>query len=357
MKRILGIISWLAAIVAFLQSQARSTIEGGQNATSAGGNGTGRGRTATRPADIPAAGWKDILKRTLREVKDDNITTVAAAMTYYGLLALFPALIAVVSVYGLLFDANDVSRQLAEISTLLPTSAAEIVTEQVEAIVSTSDAALGFGLIISIVAALWTVSSGVSALIKAINLAYDETENRSFVKLRLVALGLTVGLVVFVVGAIFVITALPSAMDAMGMTAGAVNLTSILRWPGLGLILVLALAVLYRIGPNRDAAKWRWVSWGAVIAAVTWLLASLLLNVYVANFGSYNETYGALGGVVVLMLWMFVSALIVLVGAELDAELEAQTKWDTTTGPPEPMGEREAVKADRLGKRADKVDL
>lgn len=309
----------------------------------------GRGRTAQAPRDIPAAGWKDILLRVKDEMKDDNLTTIAGAMTYYGFLALFPALIAIVSLYGLIADPADLQRQLADVTDILPAETTGIVTDQLDSIVSSTDASLGVGFAISLIATFWTVSSGVSALIKAINLVFDEEETRSYLKRRLLALGLTVGLIVFVVATVFIITALPAVLTNIGLTESVIDLVSWLRWPALGIGLMIALAVFYRFAPNREHAKWRWVSWGAVAATVAWLVASIGLNVYVSNFGSYNETYGTLGGVIVLMLWMFVSSLIVLLGAELDAELEAQTTRDTTTGPPRPMGRRDAVKADKLG--------
>lgn len=323
----------------------------GPNATirSSVGTTSGRGRAADAPEEIPASGWKDIVLRVKQEMKDDNLTTIAGAMTYYGILALFPALIALVSLYGLISDPNDVQRQLAELADILPAETSSLVSEQLDSIVSSSDAGLGFGFALALLATLWTVSSGVSALIKAINLVFDEEETRGFVKLRLLALGLTVGFLVFAVATIFTITALPAVLDTIGLSPGVVDLVVWLRWPALGIAVMGALAVFYRYAPNRDNAKWRWVTWGAVGATVSWLAASFALNFYVTNFGSYNETYGTLGGVIVLLLWMFVSSLIVLLGAEVDAELEAQTARDTTTGPPLPMGRRDAVKADRLG--------
>lgn len=361
MRRIIDLATKLAVLVA----AARAAMVRGQNQTTESGpkgqqpirlpNGH-RGRSASRPSAIPARGWKDVLVRVVAEMKEDNLTMVAAAMTYYGVLALFPALIAVVSLYGLVADAAAAQAQVADLTAILPGSAAELINSQLAAIVESSNAALGLGFAVSLAATFWSVSSGVAALIKAINLAYDETETRGFVQLRMISLALTTGLILFVVAAIFVITVLPLLLGAVGVSSGLITAASWLRWPVLGIALIGALAAFYRFGPNRDPAKWRWLTWGAAAAAIVWLAASVLLNFYVSNFGSYNETYGALGGVIVLLLWMFVSALIVLLGAELDAELEAQTGVDTTTGPPEPMGERNAIKADNLGKPAELVD-
>ncbi len=361
MRRILDLLS--RAAVLFAAAKALASGRRRKDAPTEQGmafNGarppTGRGRSAEVPSEIPARGWKDVAMRVYAEMKDDNLTTIAAAMTYYGVLALFPALIAVIALYGLLADPADVQAQIEDLADLLPASASEIVTTQVSDLAAGSGAALGLGFVVSMVAALWSVSSGVAALTKAINLAYDETETRSFVKLRILALGLTLGLVLFVIVAVFVITALPAVLDALGVSAGMISMTTWLRWPLLGLALLVALAAFYRWAPNRDPARWRWVTWGALFATIVWLAASALLNVYVSRFGSYNETYGTLGGVIVLLLWMFVSALIVLLGAELDSELEAQTRHDTTTGLPQPMGSRNAVKADELGRTAAEVD-
>lgn len=269
------------------------------------------------------ARWKQVAKNVVAEVKEDNLTTVAAAMTYYGLLALFPALIAVVSMYGLVADPSQVQGQIDSISSILPAEAATTVTTQLSEIVSGANSTLGIGFALSLLATLWTVSSGVGALIKAINLSFDETETRSFLKLRMLSLGLTLGVIVFVVGAIFTITSLPAVLDNLGVSDAVIGWVAWLRWVGLAVVLMIGLGLFYRWAPNRQPIKWRPVTIGAVVATVLWLAASVGLNFYVSNFGSYNETYGTLGGVIVLLLWMYVSSLIVLVGAELDAELAA----------------------------------
>lgn len=267
--------------------------------------------------------WRKVADYVRTQFKHDNITTHAAAMTYYGLLALFPALIATVSLYGLISDPAEIEQQIDMVASVLPESAADLVGEQLAEIVGGSGASLGIGFAVSILAALWTASSGVAALVKAVNRIHDATETRSFVKVRLLAMALTVGIVLFVITAAFVITVLPPVIESAGFSEGSASAVLWLRWPGLGFAMIVGLGVLYRFAPNRTA-KWRWITIGAVSATVLWLLASLGLSFYVSNFASYNETYGALGGVIVLLLWIYVSALVVLLGAEIDVGLELE---------------------------------
>ena len=305
-----------------------------------------RGRTADSPTEIPLPGWRDILKRTLGQLKSDNVPIIAAGVAYYLFLALLPALAAVISVYGLVADPNDVSRQLDSLLGALPADAASFLQEQIETIVGTSSGGLGLSVVVSVLLALWSASKGMQALVIALNVAYDEEETRKFVKLRGLALGLTVGLVVasaVLVGGMALIGALA---DRLG-TAAAWAVT-ILRWPVLALLLLGLLAVLYRHAPDRDPPKWRWVSPGALIAVVLWVLGSVAFNVYVTNFGSYNETYGTLAAAVLLLLWLYLSAYIIILGAEFDAETERQTVKDSTVGPHEPLGARRAYAADTV---------
>lgn len=265
--------------------------------------------------------WRYVFDYVRASFKNDSLSTHAAAMTYYGILALFPALIATVSLYGLLADPAEIQAQLDSIANVLPESAASLIEEQLSDIVGASGAGLGIGLAISILAALWTASSGVGALIKAVNKVHDATETRKFVALRLLAIAFTVGIVSFVIVSVFSVTALPAVLDWIGLSPGTASVIVWMRWPALGVALMVGVGVLYRFAPNRET-KWRWVSIGAVTATVLWLVASLGLNIYVSNFASYNETYGTLGGVIVLLLWIYVSALIVLIGGEIDVALD-----------------------------------
>jgi membrane protein len=307
-----------------------------------------RGLEATRPREIPRPGWKDVLARTYQHIQDHRMLMVSGALAFFGLLAIFPGLIALVSIYGLVSDPADVEAQMAVVGEPLPAEAETLLMEQMQSIVASAPSGLGLAVGFGILVALWSASTGVAYLIDTMNIAYDEAETRGFVKRRGLALLFTLGVILFVVLAVFGITALPPLVEALGLGEAGTQAVALGRWPVLGLMVILGLAVLYRFGPDRKAAKWRWVTPGAVVATVLWLAASLLFSLYVSVAGGFAETYGALGSIIVLLLWLQISALAILVGAELDASLEHQTARDSTIGPDEPMGEREAVKADTL---------
>lgn len=307
-----------------------------------------RGRDATTPTDIPRRGWKDVLTRTVAESKADHLGLLAAGVAFFGLLALVPGLFALVSVYGLVADPADVPRHVDDLLGTAPREVRDFVASQLEQVTGTSSGAAGLSALLGVAVALWSASSGMKNLIEALNAAYDETEGRGFVKVRSLALLFTVGAVLFVVVSVGVITVVPN------LVPGPVAL---LRWPLLGAAFVGGLAVLYRHGPSRNEAEWRWTTPGALVAAVLWLAGSGLFSLYAGSFGSYNETYGSLGGVVVVMLWLFLTSTVVLLGAELDAELERQTTHDTTEGRDRPMGERQAYAADTVGPTAEEVEL
>lgn len=306
------------------------------------------GADADTPAQIPAAGWKQILKRAWAEQKEDNIGLIAAGVAYYAFTALFPALIAAVTLYGLVADPAQVAEQTRSLTDQLPADAASLITTQLTTVAEGSGGALGVGLVVSVLAALFSASGGVGNLIKAINIAYDEEETRKFLKLRGLALLLTLGAVLFVVVAVGLIAVLPVVLDNIGLGGIGTALALVLRWVGLVAFMMVALAVLYRYAPDRDAPKFSWVGLGAIVATLLWIVGSAAFSFYVSNFGSYGKTYGALAGVVVLLLWFYLTAFIVLLGAEINSESEQQTAKDSTVGPPQPMGQRRAEKADSL---------
>jgi membrane protein len=317
------------------------------------GSGPGHGRDAERPRAIPAAGWKDILRRTKSEIKGDNVALLAAGVAFYALLSLVPALVALISVYGLVADPSDIDRQVGDALSAAPTEVRDLVEEQMTSITESSEGGLGTAAVIGIALALWSASSGMKHVMTAINVAYDEDETRKFLKLRGTALILTIGAVGFVVVAVGVIAALPALVADTSLGAPARIAVSILRWPLLGVGLAFGLAVLYRYGPYRDEPRWTWTAPGTIVAVVAWVVASIAFSIYTSNFGSYGETYGSLGAVVVLMLWLMISAAVVIIGAEVNAEAEHQTAADTTEGKGEPMGQRDAYVADTVGEGAD----
>lgn len=306
-----------------------------------------RGRDADKPSHIPRKGWFDILKRTKAELNDDNMMIIAAGVAFYLLIGIVPALIALISIYGLIADPQQVQQQFAAVSGMLPAEATTLLTEQIQRIASNKTAA-GWGAALSILAALWASNTAMKALVTAMNIAYDERETRGFIKLTSVTLLLTIAAVVTGIVAIGAIVFLPMVLDAIGID-NAQLIANAIRWPLLALLAIIGLAVLYRFGPDRAEPKWRWVSWGAVTAMVIWVLGSVAFSLYVSNFGKYNETYGSLAAVIVMMLWLYLSAVAILVGAELNAEIEHQTAKDTTKQPDRAMGKRGANVADNLG--------
>jgi membrane protein len=306
----------------------------------------GRGRQAEQPQQIPPKGWMDIAKRTAKEVKNDQVPLLAAGVAFYLLLSLFPLIIAGVSIYGLVADPTTVRDQLARLTQTLSPETAKLVGEQLKQVTAGAGGALGLATVVGILTALWSASSGMKALVTGVNLAYDETETRKFLKLRGLALLFTLGAMVLLAVALATIVGYPPIADTLPLALRW--LVAILRFVVLAALLIVGLAVLYRHAPDRDEPRWSWVSWGSGVAAVLWVLASIGFAFYATFFGNYNKTYGALAGVIILMFWLWLTALVILVGAELNTEMELQTARDTTTGPDRPMGERDAHAADHV---------
>lgn len=308
-----------------------------------------RGRRAEQPLDLPAKGWKDVLLRTKDELSADNVSVLAAGIAFFGLLALFPAIAAIILIAGLVTDPMMIEQQIEQFAAGLPENAAQILEGQAQKVAAGGNTTLGWAALGSILFALYGASKGIKTLMVGMNVAYDEPETRGFLRLNAVALALTFLVILVVVIALGLMLVLPVLADWFGIAFLSGAFIFYGRWVLLAGIAFAALSVLYRYGPSRDAPEWRWVTPGSVIAVILWILASAAFAFYVRNFGNYNETYGALGGVIVLLTWLWVSSYIVLLGAELDSEMEHQTRLDTTVGASERMGERDAVKADTLG--------
>jgi membrane protein len=306
------------------------------------------GQTAERPGDIPARGWKDILLRLKDRVSRDNISIIAAGVAFYAFLAIPSALTALVSLYGLMFDPSDVERQVSSLQGILPGEAANLIGDQLKAVTSGPPATLGVSLVVSVLFAIWGARSAMSTLITALNIAYGEEEKRGVFRFQFAAFALTAAGILFAVVALALVALLPAVIGLLPLGDTGKTVASVLRWPILVIAIMAALAAIYRYAPSRSAAKWRWVSWGAAVATLLWIAGSALFSVYVSAFASYNKTYGSLGGVVVLQLWLYLSAYAILLGAELNAEMEHQTARDTTTDPEEPMGRRGARMADTV---------
>ena len=312
----------------------------------------GRGRHAKRPFTIPWAGWKDIFWRTYQRIDDDRLLATAGGVVFFGLLAIFPAVTALVSSYGLFANPATISANLHTLGTMLPEGSYQIVEDQVARVVSNGSTTLGVTFLFGLLLAIWSANAGVKAIFDALNVAYEEREKRGFIRLNMVSLAFTVGGIVALLLMVGAVVAFPLALNHLGIAPESRPIVALARWPLLFLILLVALAILYRFAPSRDAPRWQWLSLGAVTAAILWIAGSALLSWYLSEFANYNATYGSLGAAIGLMMWMWLSAIVIMFGAELNSEIERQTLRDTTTGRPKSLGSREAVSADTVGATA-----
>jgi membrane protein len=300
-----------------------------------------RPTAATSPVQIPARDWRSVLTRTWREFNDDHIPAVAGGATFFGLLALFPALGVFVSLYGLFADVEQARLHILKLQGVVPAGAISVLSEQMIRLAAAPHAKLGMTFLISLLLSLWTSNAGVKSLIAGLNVAYEEKEKRGFLRLNAVSLTFTLG----AVGLAVLAAALSGWLAASGLAAS--RLIGLLRWPVLLVMVIAVLSVLYRYAPSRAHARWRWITPGSALAGVSWAIMSVGFSLYVANFGHYDRTYGSLGAVVGFMTWIWLSLTVVLLGAELNSELEQETSADTTTGAPKPRGQRGAAVADR----------
>lgn len=346
---------WATALTAALLAAgfARSRSPGSDSRTARAiteaEGGHDRGRGAESPSEIPARGWKDILFRVYREIGDDRVVSIAAGVTYYAILAIFPGIAALVAIYGLFADSSGISRQLDSLALIFPDGALKVIEEQLNRLIAQDQKTLGLTFVGSLAVSVWSANAGMKALFDALNIVYDETEKRGFFRLNAASLLYTLGAVLFIVAALLAVVALPVILRFIGLESATEFLLSVLRWPVFFVAIVFAITLLYRHGPSRSKAQWRWLTWGSVVAAILWIGVSMLFSWYAANLGSYEKTYGSLGAVIGFMVWIWLSTIVMLVGAEIDAEMEHQTVKDTTTGKPKPLGGRGATMADTVG--------
>ena len=308
----------------------------------------GRGRDASTPAQIPARGWKDILLRIFHGIGEDRILAISAGVTFFVLLAIFPAIAGLIALYGLYADPQTISQHLNAASGVLPEGGLQIIREQIERLTSQPSRRLGLATLIGLAIALWSANGGMKALFDALNVVYHEKERRGFFRLNAISLTFTLGAMLFVLIAFAAMTVLPVMLNSLGLSRATELLVKIGRWPVLFLVVSFAIALIYRFGASRDKPKWRWITPGTMFAAATWLAASLLFSWYTENFGKYNETYGSLGAAIGFMTWLWISTMVILIGAKLNAETEHQTARDTTKGQSRPLGQRGARMADSV---------
>ena len=314
-----------------------------------GDHGHERGRDANVPTDIPASGWKDILWRVSQEISNDRVMLIAAGVTFYLLLALAPLLAALVSIYGLFFNPGDIASQTEALSGVVPGGGIEILSSQLRRLSSADQGTLGFAFAISLGIALWSANAGMKALFQAMNVAYDEHETRGFVRLTATTLVFTLTIIVGLIALIVFNAAFTTFQEFIGVTLPDWLVNTLTASIAL-VALIVFMAALYRFGPCRESPRWKWITPGAVFAGITIVVVSALFTFYVANFGSYNKTYGSLGAMVGFLTWLWLVMLVLVMGGELNSEMEHQTARDTTTGERVPMGERGATVADELGR-------
>ncbi len=311
------------------------------------------GHDATSPARIPSRGWWQILKRTRAEATDDNLGLVAAGVAFYGFLAMVPALGAMVLTYGLIVDASDVPRQMQALTGQIPQDAASLIQEQLTAVARTASEKKGWGLLLALGLAMYGAMQGANGIVGALNIVYEQKETRGFLKTTLLNAAVTIASVLLAVALLFAASVTGFLEEfAKGLGDGAVIVIKSASWLGAATLASAAVAALYRYTPDRAPARWRWLTAGSVLATVGLIATTAGFGWYAASFGNYNATYGSLGAVVVLLLWLYLSAYVLLLGAELNAEIEHQTARDTTTGPERPLGQRRARMADEVAASA-----
>ncbi|MDB5644043.1 MAG: hypothetical protein JWN07_3360 [Hyphomicrobiales bacterium] len=289
------------------------------------------GQGADTPSEISKRGWKEILWRVYAQVDDDRVLAVAAGVTFYSLLAIFPAITALVSVYGLFADPVSIQNHLQTVSAFMPGGAIDIIGEQVQRIAS-EKAGLGFAFVLGLGTSIWSANAGMKALFDALNVAYGEKETRGFFKLNLTSLAFTAGMLLFAVIALTAAVGVPIVLAWLPLGETLAAALQWLRWPLMLVLLGLALAMLYRFGPTRKKPRWRWLTVGSGFASIAWIVASAAFSYYAANFGSYNKTYGTLGAAIGLMTWIWISVIVVMIGAEINSEVEAQAEGESREG-------------------------
>jgi membrane protein len=311
----------------------------------------GRGREAARPSELPPRGWRDILWRTVGSFLANQLPSAAAATTFFTLLALFPSIAAFVSLYGLFNDVGTAREPLALLDGIVPEGVLDFIGDEVERIASSRSSDLSLAFAGSLLLSLWSANASVKSLFGALNVAYHEREKRNIVVFTAVTLLFTLCGLLFVLAVVGLVVVTPLVLNVIGWGSGAAFLAPF-RWPVLLFMQICALAVIYRFGPSRRRARWRWVRWGSVVAALLWVGLGWLFSWYLSSVADYAATYGSLGTVMGFMFWVYLSTIVVLFGAQLNAEMEHQTARDTTTPPEKPIGERGALVADSVGPKA-----
>lgn len=305
--------------------------------------------SAEKPSQLSWQSWKQIGKRVNSELTVDHISIVAAGVAFYFFLALFPTFIAAISIFGLVMEPGQIQQQISEAAYILPQQSSEMISNILEGIADKSGQTLGWSLILSLLFSLWSAQYGTKAVFEGINVAYDEIDERGFFKYNGLTLLFTLGGIVIGIICTLLVVIFPAIIKSINLSDyGVETVIQWLRWPVLALVVMGVLAVTYKIAPDRRNPQFRWVSWGAVIATILWLISSILFSMYISNFANYDKMYGSFAAVIILMLWFYITAYLILLGAEINSEMEHQTRKDTTIGKDRPMGQRNAYHADHV---------
>lgn len=316
------------------------------NATSLYGNS--RGGEADKPSQIPKTGWKDISLRVRDKLKTDHVNIIAAGIAFYFFLAIFPAMTASLSMYGLVMDPADVTQQMRQFASVLPNQAHQMISELLRTLSTKPEETLGWSLLLSTLISLWSANKGTKAVFEGVNAAYNESSNRTYIKKNAITLVFTLGGTLFGFICLSLVVGFSTYIDYLGWSTIGSILLSLVRWVILATMVALALSIIYKVAPVRDNPEFKWVTWGAIIATLLWLTGSYLFSFYIDNFGKMDNTYGSFAAIIILMLWLFLTGYSVILGAEINAQMEHQTKKDTTVGEDMPMGQRNAYYADHV---------
>jgi membrane protein len=306
--------------------------------------GDERRRRARAPTEIPPKGWRDVFQRVINGISQDRITTISGGVTFFVLLAMFPGLAGLISLYGLFADSGTISQHLHSLDGILPEGGMQILRDELQQLTSQPPQKLGLATVASLAISLWSANGGIKAMFEGLNAVYEENEKRGFFKLNVVSLASTLASLAFVITSLLTITVVPKLLSFLGLP-GIAEVVNFARWPVLLVVACFIIGALYRFGPSRKQPQWRWISAGSIFAAVIWIAASLLFSWYTSHFGSYNKTYGSLGAAVGFMTWIWISTMVILVGAKINAELEHQAAVG-------PQGKRGAPMADTLRRNA-----
>ncbi len=315
----------------------------------------GRGRDAEKVSEIPLTGWRDVAGRVIEQFEEDKVVLLSAGVAFFFFLAMIPAMAAGISIYALVASPIDIINQMQQLLSGAPSEISEFFTGQLQRISSQAGGSLGWSAAVAILLAVWSASTGTARLIEAVNAAYDEKDTRGFLHRRGIAFVWTLGILILAIGGLMVGSSVLDTLRSDDVAPWVRTGGTIIFWIGVTIVMYIALSITYRYAPYRDEPKWRWVSWGSAVAVVLWAIATFGFQLYVSNFGSYDQIYGSLGAVIIFMLWLLITTVIIILGAQINSELEHQTEVDTTVGRGEPMGNRNAFVADDLGSSHESI--